>query len=88
MDRFEELYRYTLIADEEFFKTVMMKTSCQSALVIDDKGVINGSRGKKSNCECRCVTAIGANCLMASPVSVARKYDETVDADILGILKS
>lgn len=88
VDRFKEFYRNTLIADEGFFQTVIMNTSYKASIVNDDKRTIDWVPMGTIKLRPRDFTSQDANFLMASPDLFARKFDEHVDAGILGILES
>lgn len=88
VDRFKEFYRHTLIADEGFFQTVIMNTSYKAVIVNDDKRTIDWVPMGTIKLRPRDFTSQDANFLMASPDLFARKFDEHVDAGILGILES
>jgi len=87
VDRFKEFYKHTLIADEGFFQTVIMNTSYKSNIVNDDKRTIDWVPMGTIKLRPRDFTIRDANFLMASPDLFARKFDETVDSDILSLLE-
>jgi hypothetical protein len=87
VDRFKEFYRHTLIADEGFFQTVIMNTSYKAAIVNDDKRTIDWVPMGTIKLRPRDFTIQDANFLMASPDLFARKFDETIDRDILSLLE-
>lgn len=88
VDRFKEFYRHTLIADEGFFQTVIMNTSYKSTIINDDKRTIDWVPMGTVKLRPRDFTAKDANFLMTSQDLFARKFDDTVDGDILSILES
>lgn len=88
VDRFKEFYRHTLIADEGFFQTVIMNTSYRASIVNDDKRAIDWIPMGTIKLRPRDFTAQDASVLMASQDLFARKFDETVDDEILGILEA
>lgn len=88
VDRFKEFYRHTLIADEGFFQTVIMNTSYKATIVNDDKRTIDWIPMGAIKLRPRDFTAKDADFLMASQDLFARKFDETVDGDILGMLEA
>ncbi len=88
VDRFRDFYRNTLIADEGFFQTVMMNTSYKATLVNDDKRTIDWIPMGTIKLRPRDFTAKDVNYLMASSGLFARKFDETIDKEILNILES
>ena len=87
VERFKEFYRHTFIADEGFFQTVIMNTSYKSTLVNDDKRTIDWVPMGTIKLRPRDFTIRDAAFLMASPDLFARKFDETVDGDILSLLE-
>lgn len=88
VERFKEFYKNTLIADEGFFQTVIMNTSYKATIVNDDKRTIDWIPMGTIKLRPRDFTAKDANFLMTSQDLFARKFDETVDRDILSILES
>jgi hypothetical protein len=88
VDRFREFYRHTLIADEGFFQTVIMNTSYKAAIVNDDKRTIDWVPMGTIKLRPRDFTVKDADFLMASQDLFARKFDATVDGEILGILET
>ncbi len=88
VDRFKEFYRHTFIADEGFFQTVIMNTSYKGTLVNDDKRTIDWVPIGTIKLRPRDFTSKDAAYLMASQNLFARKFDESVDGNILGILES
>ena len=88
VDRFKEFYRHTFIADEGFFQTVIMNTSYKGTIVNDDKRTIDWVPMGTIKLRPRDFTSKDAAYLMASPDLFARKFDESVDGNILSILES
>jgi hypothetical protein len=88
VDRFKKFYQNTFIADEGFFQTVIMNTSYKGMIVNDDKRTIDWVPMGTIKLRPRDFTSQDAGFLMASKDLFARKFDETVDADILNILES
>jgi len=87
VERFKEFYKHTFIADEGFFQTVIMNTSYKSTIVNDDKRTIDWVPMGTIKLRPRDFTIKDANFLMASPDLFARKFDESVDSDILSLLE-
>jgi hypothetical protein len=87
VDRFRDFYRNTLIADEGFFQTVIMNTSYKAAIVNDDKRAIDWIPMGTIKLRPRDFTADDAEFLKNSDDLFARKFDETVDQNILTILE-
>jgi len=87
VERFKEFYKHTFIADEGFFQTVIMNTSYKATIVNDDKRTIDWIPMGTIKLRPRDFTIQDANFLMASQDLFARKFDETVDRDILSLLE-
>jgi hypothetical protein len=87
VDRFKAFYRHTLIADEGFFQTVIMNTSYQGQIVNDDKRAIDWIPMGDIKLRPRDYTVDDADALQQSEHLFARKFDETIDSDILDILE-
>ena len=77
----------TLIADEGFFQTVIMNTSYQGQIVNDDKRAIDWIPMGDIKLRPRDYTVDDADALQQSEHLFARKFDETIDSDILDILE-
>ena len=88
VERFKRFYRHTFIADEGFFQTVIMNTSYKGTIVNDDKRTIDWVPLGTIKLRPRDFTSKDAEFLMTSQGLFARKFDETVDAEILSILES
>jgi len=88
VDRFKRFYRHTFIADEGFFQTVIMNSSYEGTIVNDDKRIIVWVPLGTIKLRPRDFTSKDAKFLLASQGLFARKFDETVDAEILSILES
>lgn len=87
VERFKEFYKNTLIADEGFFQTVIMNTSYKSVIVNDDKRTIDWIPMGTIKLRPRDFTIHDANFLMSNQDLFARKFDETIDGDILSLLE-
>jgi hypothetical protein len=87
VDRFKEFYRNTLIADEGFFQTVIMNTSYKAIIVNDDKRTIDWIPMGTIKLRPRDFTIQDADFLTSNQDFFARKFDETVDRDILSLLE-
>ena len=86
IDKFKDFYKNTLIADEGFFQTVIMNTSYKSTIVNDDKRAIDWIPMGTIKLRPRDFTSKDITYLMESNNLFARKFDETVDENILDIL--
>src|SRR5688572_15518469 len=88
VDRFKEFYRNTLIADEGFFQTVIMNTSYKANIINDDKRTIDWVPMGTIKLRPRDFTIHDANFLTTNQDLFARKFDETIDRDILSVLET
>ena len=88
VDRFKEFYKHTFIADEGFFQTVIMNTSYNANVINDDKRAIDWIPMGTIKLRPRDFISSDAAYLMASPNLFARKFDESIDGNILTILES
>lgn len=88
VDAIKHFYQHTLIPDEGFFQTVIMNTSYQSDLVNDDKRAIDWVPMGDIKLRPRDYTVDDAMTLQHSEHLFARKFDETVDSEILDILEA
>lgn len=88
VEPFKAFYRHTLIADEGFFQTVIMNTSYVPNLVNDDKREIDWIPMGTIKLRPRDFTIDDAELLTTSPHLFARKFDETLDAEILNVLEA
>lgn len=87
VERFKKFYENTLIADEGFFQTVIMNTSYKSVIVNDDKRTIDWIPMGDIKLRPRDFTINDAGFLMTNQDLFARKFDETIDGDILSALE-
>lgn len=87
VERFKEFYKNTLIADEGFFQTVIMNTSYKSVIVNDDKRTIDWIPMGTIKLRPRDFTIQDAHFLTTNQDLFARKFDETIDGDILSLLE-
>jgi hypothetical protein len=86
--RFKAFYKNTFIADEGFFQTVMMNnTAAHGRIVNDDLRMIDWVPDGVIKLRPRTFTLDDAAALTASPALFARKFDESVDADIFAALE-
>ncbi|MCX8515196.1 MAG: hypothetical protein ORN24_06465 [Burkholderiales bacterium] len=86
VNKFKDFYQNTLIADEGFFQTVIMNTSYTSTIINDDKRTIDWIPMGTIKLRPRDFTSKDATFLMDSQNLFARKFDETIDGNILDIL--
>ena len=86
--RYKAFYRNTFIADEGFFQTVMMNTSAHGQVVNDDLRSIDWIPDGDIKLRPRTYVAQDAAALIGSGNLFARKFDQSVDAEILDILET
>ncbi|KRE04308.1 glycosyl transferase [Bosea sp. Root381] len=84
--RYKAFYRNTFIPDEGFFQTVMMNTAGHGEIVNDDLRMIDWVPDGDIKLRPRTFTAEDATELLASPCLFARKFDSTVDDEILDMI--
>lgn len=87
INRYKEFYKNTLIADEGFFQTIMMNSVVQSEIVSDDLRTIDWIPDGPIKLRPRTYQRKDAAELKSSPNFFARKFDQTVDGEILGVLE-
>lgn len=87
VERFRLFYQNTLIPDEGFFQTVMMNTSYRPNVVNDDKREIDWIPAGTIKLRPRDYTVRDVGMLKKSPHLFARKFDETIDRNILSLLE-
>ncbi|OAM51581.1 glycosyl transferase [Methylovorus sp. MM2] len=87
VDRFREFYRNTLIADEGFFQTVIMNTSYLPTIINDDKRAIDWIPMGTIKLRPRDFVSEDAVDLLSSKDLFARKFDESIDGNILTTLE-
>lgn len=85
--KFRDFYRHSLIADEGFFQTVLMNTSYPPSVINDDKRAIDWIPMGDIKLKPRDFTSLDEKQLCSSKNLFARKFDETIDSDILTILE-
>lgn len=84
--RYKSFYKNTFIADEGFFQTVMMNTQEHGEIVNDDLRMIDWVPDGDIKLRPRTFTVDDSRDLLASDCLFARKFDATVDADILDVI--
>ncbi|NLS07206.1 beta-1,6-N-acetylglucosaminyltransferase [Rhizobium sp. P32RR-XVIII] len=87
VDRFKAFYENTLIADEGFFQTVMMNCVIESEITGDDLRMIDWVADGDIKLRPRTYQRADAVDLKASTNLFARKFDQTVDGEILLVLE-
>lgn len=85
-ERYKSFYRNTFIADEGFFQTVMMNTGPHGEIVSDDLRMIDWVPDGDIKLRPRTFTANDGPELLASECLFARKFDATVDEEILDMI--
>jgi hypothetical protein len=84
--RYKSFYKNTFIADEGFFQTVMMNTPSHGEIVSDDLRMIDWVPDGDIKLRPRTYTAGDGPELLASDCLFARKFDATVDEDVLDMI--
>jgi hypothetical protein len=84
---YKDFYKNTFIADEGFFQTVMMNNPVHGKIVSDDLRMIDWVPDGPIKLRPRTFTTEDADALLESPALFARKFDASVDADILSLLE-
>jgi hypothetical protein len=87
-ERFKSFYKNTFIADEGFFQTVIMNTGPHGEIISDDLRMIDWVPDGDIKLRPRTFTADDGLELLASECLFARKFDATVDEEILDIIDS
>jgi hypothetical protein len=87
VDRYKAFYENTFIADEGFFQTVMMNCEIESEIVSDDMRMIDWIPDGDIKLRPRTYQNADAVDLKASSNLFARKFDQTVDGEILVVLE-
>lgn len=85
--KFEDYYKNTLIADEAFFQTVLMNTSYRGILIDDDRRAIVWIPDGDIKLRPKTFTISDYLFLSMSDGLFARKFDDTVDDDIINKMK-
>ncbi|MDD3267269.1 MAG: beta-1,6-N-acetylglucosaminyltransferase [Burkholderiales bacterium] len=86
VERFKQFYEHTLIADEGFFQTVIMNTTYKSTIVNNDKRAIDWIPMGTIKLRPRDFTIKDEAFLIGTDNLFARKFDETLDMNILDVL--
>jgi hypothetical protein len=87
VDRYKAFYKNTLIADEGFFQTVMMNCAIESVIIGDDLRMIDWIPDGDIKLRPRTYLRTDAADLKASSNLFARKFDQTVDGEIIAVLE-
>jgi hypothetical protein len=82
--RFRAFFRHTLVPDESFFQTVIMNSEFRDSVVNDYKRQIDWERGPEHP---RVFTMEDEDVLLGSSAFFARKFDPSVDDEILRVLE-
>jgi hypothetical protein len=88
VQKFEDFYLNTLIADESFFQTVLMNTSFSGTIINDDKRAIIWIPEGDIKLRPKTFTMNDLDFLLSGDNLFARKFDDRVDADVIDILES
>lgn len=87
VERFKRFYRSSFIADEAFFQTVMMNNGDMGEVMYDDLRMIDWVPDGDIKLRPRNFGVSDIASLTASPDLFARKFDQTEDAVVLGLLE-
>jgi len=87
VERFKRFYRNSFIADEAFFQTVIMNHGNMGEVMYDDLRMIDWVPDGHIKLRPRNFGVSDIANLMASPDLFARKFDQTEDAIVLGLLE-
>lgn len=87
VEKFIQFYKNTLISDEGFFQTVIMNTSYKSTIINDDKRSIDWIPMGTIKLRPREFTTHDYHTLISSKNLFARKFDESIDSNILDIIE-
>ena len=88
VEKFEDYYTNTLIADESFFQTVLMNTSFKGTLVNDDKRAIIWIPDGDIKLRPKTFTENDLEFLQKGNHLFARKFDDAVDNKIIDGIKT
>lgn len=86
MQKFEDYYLNTLIADESFFQTVLMNTSFDGKLINDDKRAIIWIPDGDIKLRPKTFTEDDIKFLLTGDNLFARKFDDNIDANIIDMI--
>ncbi len=85
--KFEDYYLNTLIADESFFQTVLMNTSFKGNIINDDKRAIIWIPDGDIKLRPKTFTTDDIDFLLTGDNLFARKFDDNVDSNIIGLVE-
>lgn len=88
VEKFKEYYKNTLIPDESFFQTVLMNSSFEGTLVNDDMRAIIWIADGDIKLRPKTFTQEDLGFLKKGNNLFARKFDDNVDAQVIGGLKA
>jgi hypothetical protein len=88
IQKFEDYYLNTLIADESFFQTVLMNTSFKGKIINNDKRAIIWIPDGDIKLRPKTFTKDDIDFLLAGNNLFARKFDDNVDSNILDIIEN
>lgn len=83
VQKFEDYYTNTLIADESFFQTVLMNTSFEGTLINNDKRAIIWIPDGDIKLRPKTFTEDDINFLLKGDNLFARKFDDKIDGKII-----
>jgi Core-2/I-Branching enzyme len=87
VQKFEDFYRNTFIADEGFFQTVLMNSSFKGTIINDDKRAIIWIADGDVKLRPKTLTASDLDFLLQGDNLFARKFDEISNPQIMDILE-
>jgi hypothetical protein len=87
VQKFEDFYRNTFIADEGFFQTVLMNTSFKGTIINDDKRAIIWIADGDIKLRPKTFTTSDLAFLLQGDNLFARKFDEISNPQIMHILE-
>ncbi len=87
VQKFEDFYRNTFIADEGFFQTVLMNTSFKGTIINDDKRAIIWIADGDIKLRPKTFTTSDLAFLLQGDNLFARKFDEIANPQIMHILE-
>jgi hypothetical protein len=88
LNRFESLFRHTLIPDESFFQTMVLNSDYSTSIVNDNRRLIVWAPISKVKKRPRVLTYDDLPLMSSSTDFFARKFDQTVDSSLLDYLEA
>jgi len=88
LNRFESLFRHTLVPDESFFQTMVLNSDYSKSIVNDNRRLIVWAPISRIKKRPRVLTHADIPLISSSTDLFARKFDETVDSSPLDYLEA